>query len=486
MSAGKYVIKTLGCKANWVDSQLLEAELQKRGWKPADSGRGSSARLCLVNSCTVTDEADRQSRRLAARLSREHPEAAVVVTGCSAEVDPERLARSRGIHYVVGNRDKPSLVDLVLRTVEERREAGPGVVLGRAEGYEEMRSRHPVDRDWPLPDLGWGEPAAGSASRTRAFLKIQEGCNAFCTYCVIPYGRGPSRSLGMDEVADRVGLLVEEGVREVVLTGTNIGDYGTDWSDQPRLEDLLERLLESTSIERVRLSSLDPVEISPRLTALVELAPRLMPHFHVSLQSASTRILRLMKRKYGLAQALECLSRIDRICRPDGPVHVGMDVITGFPGETDADFEAALAALASAPWTRLHVFPYSERARTPALRLPGALAPSMRAERAARLRELSLNRLRGSVEGLPGRLIRSVLVEGPTGEGHVAGHSPNYIRVLLPKGEARQNEVIDVRAERVAENARAGEIALVSARVGLGEPAGHRVVGPVGLDRAGV
>ncbi len=486
MIAGHYVIRTLGCKANWSDSQLLEAELLRRGWKPVDSKSGNSARLCLVNSCTVTDEADRQSRRLAARLSREHPEAAIIVTGCAAEVDPERLTRSEGIHYVIGNRDKPGLVDLVLRATEGPREEGPAVVLGRAEGYEEMRSRHPVDRDWPLPDLGWGELLAGTSARTRAFLKIQEGCNAFCTYCVIPYGRGPSRSLRVEEVADRVRRLAEEGLREVVLTGTNIGDYGTDWSDVPRLEELLEVLVGSTAIERVRLSSLDPIEITPELTAMMESVPRLMPHFHVSLQSASSRVLRLMKRKYSLPHALECLGRIARTRRPDGPVHVGMDVITGFPGETDQDFEAGLAALESAPWTRLHVFPYSERAGTPALRLEGVVPQAVRNERAQRLRELSLKRIRRASEGLRGQVVRSVLVEGSAVAGHISGHSPNYARVLLPEDQARSNDIVDVRVERLVENAPAGELVLVSARVSLGEPASDRVVGPVDLDRARV
>jgi threonylcarbamoyladenosine tRNA methylthiotransferase MtaB len=195
-----YIVKTLGCKANLYDSQLIEAELQKRGWKPFQAKAINFAYpqaaplVCIVNSCTVTDEADRQSRKMAARLGRDHPGARIVVTGCSAEVDPERLARSKGIHYVIGNRDKPELVSVILEKLakDEGREISTGEVLGVAEGYAELLSRHPMDREWPVSETFALPPVS---QRTRAFLKIQEGCNTFCTYCIIPYGRGPSRSL---------------------------------------------------------------------------------------------------------------------------------------------------------------------------------------------------------------------------------------------------------------------------------------------------
>lgn len=309
-----YVVKTLGCKANLYDSQLIEAELQKRGWKPFFAeGEGAGApRLCIVNSCTVTDEADRQSRKMASRLARDNPDARVVMTGCGAEVDPERMANSKGVHYVIGNRNKPELVDLILKRLSEETPAAPselGQILGGAQGYREMLSRHPMDREWYLGE-GFQTPPVeleGHSTKTRAFLKIQEGCNAFCTYCIIPYGRGPSRSIKPSEVVRQIRELVSQGVREVVITGTNIGDYDEG------LEELFRMILTETELERLRVSSLDPVEITPGLLRLMRENPKFCPHFHVSLQSPHSRILKLMKRKYSATEVKSCLEEIAQL-----------------------------------------------------------------------------------------------------------------------------------------------------------------------------
>lgn len=443
----KYVIRTLGCKANLYDSQLLEAELMRRGHLSAGA---CEADLCIVNSCTVTDEADRQSRKLAARLSRENPGAAVVVTGCAAEVDPERIAASAGIHYVIGNRDKSRLVDLILHRMAQQGGAGSragGEILGAAEGYAQMLSRHPLDREWPLLDHGQG---GVGAAKTRAFLRIQEGCNSFCTYCVIPYARGPSRSLKPREILERVIALAGEGVREVVITGTNIGDYGTDWAETPQLAALLEQIFKHTPIERLRVSSLDPTEITEPMLRLMENQPRFCPHFHVSLQSASDRVLRLMKRRYGYAEVARCLNRIHAIAAPAGGLFCGMDVIAGFPGETDDEFRAGVQALEALPWTRLHVFPFSERRGTPATRLPGSLPQAERLRRVRELNALSLRRMLERSDRIlsgcerTGTPVEGVLFEKPMpapealrarfpeSSEWAAGYSPNYTRVLVP------------------------------------------------------
>ena len=378
----RYFLKTLGCKANFADGQAIEAELQKKGWLPTLERGDPQLLLCVINSCTVTDEADRQSRKFAARMARENPGARVVVTGCAAEVDPERLQASAGIHYVVGNQDKPRLVELVLKAFEKERPS-TGTTLGRVESYSELRSRHPMDREWPLPTdaLKADAPNEGEHARTRVFLRIQEGCNAFCTYCVIPYGRGPSRSVTIPLLVQQVRQVAMLGAREVILTGTNIGDYGTDWSDEPKLVDLIRAVLDETPIERIRFGSLDPAEITPGILELFASEPRLCPHVHFSLQSAHGKILKLMKRKYTPEMAQDRLQSLARLPRQ---VFVGMDVITGFPGETDAEFEDSYTKLVEWPWSRLHVFPYSERQGTPATRLPGAISPEVRAERAER------------------------------------------------------------------------------------------------------
>lgn len=446
VNPSKYVVKTLGCKANLYDSQLIEAELQKRGWKPAVDLNEDGVDLCIVNSCTVTDEADRQSRKMAARLNRDNPGARVVITGCSAEVDPERLASSKGVDYVVGNRDKPGLVDLVLEKMALglKDPAADGEILGVAKGYNEMTSRHPMDREWPETESSFSTDLAeeSASHRTRAFLKIQDGCNSFCTYCVIPYGRGPSRSLQIADVVKQVQTQVSRGVQEVVITGINIGDYGTDWADSFKLDELFAAIFNDTDLKRLRVSSLDPTEITEGMMRLVESQPRFAPHFHVSLQSPHSRILRLMKRKYAADHVNDCLKRLGSLVAPAGGVFVGMDLITGFPGESAEEFDWGVQRLSELYWSRLHVFPYSERSGTPATRLGGAVPQAERVRRARILRELSLERLKSVYRGAlatlkeSGRPLTSVLIEGsvrgPDGtQNWLSGYSSNYLRTLV-------------------------------------------------------
>jgi threonylcarbamoyladenosine tRNA methylthiotransferase MtaB len=497
-----YVVRTLGCKANLYDSQLIEAELQKQGWLPLPaSGSGLSPDLCIVNSCTVTDEADRQSRKMASRLGRENPGARVVVTGCGAEVDPERLARSKGIHYVVGNQDKPKMVELILEKLEMERlqinDALPeqGEILGAVSGYAEMISRHPIDREWPLPRESFVLPPSnpagfeGHASKTRAFIKIQEGCNAFCTYCVIPYGRGPSRSLRPREVIEHVRTLSDQGTQEIVVTGTNIGDYGVDWDEDPNiaLASLFRGMLGQSRLHRLRVGSLDPTEVTPALLELVGSDSRFCPHFHVSLQAAHSKILRLMKRKYGLEQVRETLSRISArvpAARLPGGTFVGMDVITGFPGESLEDFEQSVEELKRLPWSRLHVFPYSERSGTPATRLPGVVPQAERLRRSRELNRLSLERVtahyqhalsESRTQSHPDGLIRGVLLERPmergprelpAGQVWANGYTANYLRVLIPlereRAESLRNQAIDAVPATVLQDAAAGEAMFIA------------------------
>ncbi|NDD91183.1 tRNA (N(6)-L-threonylcarbamoyladenosine(37)-C(2))-methylthiotransferase MtaB, partial [bacterium] len=398
MTSKKYLVRSLGCKANVVDGQILERLLQDRGWAPAFSE--DEAALCIVNSCTVTDEADRQSRKLASRLASKNPNSCVVLTGCAAEVDPERLAGTPGVRYIIGNSDKPKLVDLLLKTLEStphQAEVSKAQILGQVHGYQEMLSKHPMDREWPTAEAQFPNGLqldTGNTLRTRQFLKIQDGCNSFCTFCIIPYGRGPSRSQPPEQVIQQIRGLVDKGSREVVLTGTNIGDYGADWGEElpngVKLARLASRILKETSLERLRLSSLDPTEITEELINLVrDSEGRLCPHFHVSLQSPHSRVLRAMKRRYTFIEVERCLKTIHQRV-PEA--FVGMDLITGFPGETAAEFEQTCTQLEGLPWTRLHVFPYSEREGTPATRIPGSVAASERHRRARVLLEISRKR----------------------------------------------------------------------------------------------
>ncbi|MFL5812239.1 MAG: tRNA (N(6)-L-threonylcarbamoyladenosine(37)-C(2))-methylthiotransferase MtaB [Bdellovibrionia bacterium] len=490
-----YVLKTLGCKANFYDSQLIEAELQKRGWKPLPAGAlaspasQDSSVLCVVNSCTVTDEADRQSRKMAAKLARDNPNARVVVTGCAAEVDPERLTASKGIHYVIGNRDKPKLVEIILDKIAQTASQDPpskGEVLGAAQGYEEILSKHPMDREWPAGGEAFHVPPThldGHSGKTRAFLKIQEGCNSFCTYCIIPYGRGPARSLRPREVIEQVRKLISEGIREIVITGTNIGDYGSDWAETAQHGELFQMILQETSLERLRVSSLDPTEITDQILDLMAREPRFCPHFHVSLQSPHSRVLRLMKRRYGFEQVESCLKKIAALRAPVGGVFVGMDVITGFPGESESEFEWGYEALSALPWTRLHVFPYSEREGTPATRLPGSVRQDERVKRARKLNELSLARMRthhekvletlsatgGSLDGIlleragrgPEGMSSELLAKFEGVERWQAGYTSNYLRVFVPEVENSRNELVSVVPVGLVTDPQNGDVAFV-------------------------
>ena len=463
----RYLLKTLGCKANLYDTQQIEQELQKRGWLPGPNKPGPNkletdkagtdtpgtiqedtpVELCIVNSCTVTNEADKQSRKMATRLARENPHAVIVMTGCGAEVDPEGMSRVKGVHYVVGNQNKPELVDLVLEQgakipsiTSDILNPHESSILGDTKNYKELISSHPMDREWPvetsfsLPTLQSG----GNSSKTRCFLKIQEGCNSFCTYCIIPYGRGPSRSLRPHLLIQQIRELVEQGLREVILTGTNIGDYGKDWGKEPILDLLIEMILTETQLERLRVSSLDPTEITPKMLSLMRQDSRFCPHFHVSLQSPHSRILRLMKRPYRFEQVQECLLSLKEIPAPVGGAYVGMDVITGFPGETEEEFEWSYNVLATLPWTRLHVFPYSERAGTPATKLPGSVPQSVRVDRARRLNELSFERLKGHYRSVleeckaTQKPLTSILMERGGAQNWSSGHTLNYLKVMLP------------------------------------------------------
>lgn len=463
--AKRFMVMTLGCKANFADGQSLEADLISKGL--VSTRVPEEADLFIVNSCTVTDEADRQSKKAIRDLQKKNPDARVVYTGCSAEVDPESALKVPGVSAVLGNQDKAGAGDLILGHFSQ--DPQKPVILGAVSAYEELRSRHPVDREWPLAEEGAIPapelPEESSTFRTRAFLKIQEGCDSFCTYCIIPYGRGPARSLSVESVLERVQELVSRGIREVVLTGTNIGEFGVDRSGSFELEEVLEAILTRTKLERLRVGSLDPTEITDGIISLMESHESFCPHFHVSLQHTESRILKLMKRKYSRAEVDAFFSRVARMSRRP---FLGMDLITGFPGESEADFAALGESLAAFEWNRLHVFPYSEREGTPATRLPGSVDRSIRKDRARILQAMSLERLTRFYAGHRSQLLSGVLIEGkvrgPDGKREwVSGYTPDYQRVLVPlSAEAGyRNTIVNATANHWVVDRSAGEVSWI-------------------------
>lgn len=368
-----FKIHTYGCKVNTYDSGLLQSRLTKSGFEPDERPR-----IHIINTCAVTKEATREAVKTARKLKGKDPFALIVVTGCAAQVDTAEFAHLPGVDLVVANSHKGQLEDLIRRYYSG-----------------ELRERVYKSNIFNKDDLEGG--GGIEQEHTRAFLKIQDGCNSFCTFCVIPFARGRSRSLSIRELVQRVRDLHTGGTREIVLTGVHIADYR---DGDLVLEDLVEAILAGTSMPRVRLTSLEPGEVSERLLDLFQ-DERLCRHFHMSIQSANAKVLKDMKRAY---DALAVEASVQTIARRVSGAYIGMDVIAGFPGETEDEFMDSYARLDRLPWTRLHVFPYSPRPGTFAARRPDGLDRSVIKARAQRLRELSAARLAAEAERQVGQV----------------------------------------------------------------------------------
>lgn len=389
-----YRMHTFGCKVNTYDSGLLQQRLARSGFVAA-----KEPRVHVLNTCAVTSEATKEAVRLARRLKARDPFCLVVITGCAAQVDTEQFDLP-GIDLVVANSHKGDIENIVRRYYQGEREQK--IFKSNIFKKEDLEG-------------GGGE----ESEHTRSFLKIQDGCNSFCTFCVIPFARGKSRSLPVSSLVRKIREIEEGGIKEVVLTGVHIGDYDDDGR---RLEDLLEAVLKQTTIPRIRLTSFEPPEVSERLLDLFS-NERLCRHFHMSIQSANSKVLREMKRHYTAEQVEESLEKI-AVKIPGA--FVGMDVIAGFPGESDEEFQDTVARLEAAPWTRIHVFPYSQRPGTFAARREDQLPPEKIKERAGILRKLSLDRYATEARAQIGALKRVLVLR--TGQGL----SRDYWNVELP------------------------------------------------------
>ncbi len=389
-------IITFGCRLNAYESEVMRRQM-------AAAGVGE---VVVVHTCAVTAEAERQARQAIRRARREHPRARIVVTGCSAEIDPERYAAMAEVDHVLGNRDK-------LRAESWRllAQGALGRVLRTPQGREDDAAPAPVD---------------GLAGRSRAIVQVQQGCDHRCTFCVIPLGRGPSRSLDPVRVVEQVRRLVDHGYREVVLSGVDLTSYGREWGG-PALGALVRRVLrEVPGLARLRLSSVDPAEVDEQLLRAFAEEDRLMPHLHLSVQAGDDLILKRMRRRHLRRDVLELVTRLRRL-RPD--MVFGADLIAGFPTESEAMFARTLALVEEADLVYLHVFPYSPRPNTPAARMPQVPA-EVRRERAARLRALGDRRRRAFFAGERGKL-RTVLVERQ-GRGRTEHFAPVELEGAAP------------------------------------------------------
>jgi len=418
-----FSILTIGCKLNQFESEWIREALVLRNWEYRRFGEG--ARCYIINSCTVTGRSDARCRNAVRRTRKAAPEAFIVVTGCYAETQPERLEAMSEVDLVLGNNAKRSLPGILDRLAARDGNAAPGESDGASDEAEAECF-----------------PITGFLDHARAFVKVQEGCNASCSYCVVPRARGGSRSVPAKAVLDQVRLLRENGYNEVVLTGIHIGRYGADFDPPQTLASLVEAILERTDTPRIRLSSIEPSEVTPRLLKLLGETDRLAPHLHVPLQSGDDSILSAMNRPYGAA---DFGRRIEEIALARDGVAIGTDIIVGFPGETEECFRNTYTLVRDLPISYFHVFSFSPRPLTPAAAMGGGVHAAAKKSRSTRLIELGASKKRAFQESHVGS-VQLALVEGPAprASGLVRSLTGTYCEVLIPAGRAGTGSLVPV------------------------------------------
>ncbi|MCD8382818.1 MAG: tRNA (N(6)-L-threonylcarbamoyladenosine(37)-C(2))-methylthiotransferase MtaB [Clostridiales bacterium] len=426
----RFAIYTLGCKVNQYESQAMQTVLEERGHTlvPFEA----EAELYLVNTCSVTAVSDRKSRQIIRRTRRAHPDAVIAVCGCYAQASPEQVA-DLGVDFVSGTGDRMAFLEQVQREADRRRAWVQVDDPFRREGFEVL-------------------PAGGLEGRTRAMLKVQDGCRNFCTYCIIPYVRGTLRSEPLSSAVEQARQLAEAGYQEIVLTGIEISSWGAEWKDGSGLIDLVEALCSAAPGLRIRLGSLEPRTITEDFCRRAAALPNLCPHFHLSLQSGCDAVLRRMNRRYDTERFLESC----RLLRAafDRPA-ITTDLIVGFPGETEEEFRETLAFLERAAFSAMHIFPYSRRPGTPAAKMEGQVPNAVREERAHRAAQAAAALEARYLASWVGETLPVLLEEER--DGLWQGHAPNYVLVRVPAEGNRHNVMADVRITGVGEGCLLGE-----------------------------
>jgi threonylcarbamoyladenosine tRNA methylthiotransferase MtaB len=414
-----FAITTLGCKTNQFESAAMTEQLLEAGYRQVDFEQGAD--LVLVNTCTVTAATDSQSRNLIRRAKRLNSAARVIVTGCYAQVDPQTLSDLPEVSLVIGNQEKAQLIELLCAENDSER-----VHVGDIRSHECME---------PLSIHSF-------AQRSRAFVQIQNGCDAFCAYCIIPYARGRSRSVAVADVVAQIEELNASGYPELVLTGIHIGRFGHDLEPQTDLLALLQAIAASSFSGRLRLGSIEPNELGPELLAYIAAADWICPHFHIPLQAGDDAILKRMNRHYSCT---EFTALIDSIHQSVPGAAIGLDIIAGFPGETEEEFNSCLALVEGLPISHLHVFPFSKRPGTPAATMKGQLNGRLIKDRAARLREIGEAKNRAYRSSFVGRELE-IVIEGGIKDGYQKGVAANYLPVWIPASDLPVGKLVRVRA----------------------------------------
>lgn len=422
----RVAVATLGCKVNHYESAGIIEKLETEGIAVVPFS--SLADVYIVNTCTVTAKTDFQSRQLVRRAHRTNPSASIIVTGCYAQTAPQELAALPGVSMVAGTEMKEKLPGIIQNITKEKQQINVSDI-----GLKRTSSDLPVTR---FP------------GQTRAYLKIQDGCNSFCSYCIIPYARGRSRSLPQEDVIRQIQGLTESGHREIILTGIHLGEYGQDLPSPATLLSLLREIEDCTDLERLRVSSINPTEISDDMIDHIRSSKIICRHLHISLQSGDDSILKLMRRHYTTGRFRDLVEKLQAAI-PE--IAIGIDVITGFPGEGEKEFHNTVNFIEDLRLAYLHVFPYSQRPGTVAFSFPDQVIKSVRKERATILRDTGNRKRMEFNSRFTGKKL-SVLVEGSRDKetGYVKGFSDNYVPVVIPEGDmSLANHIVQVTGDHM-------------------------------------
>lgn len=438
MGQKRVALESLGCKLNYAETIQIEKEFKKRGFDVVDSS--GLADVVVINTCTVTRSADSDCRQVVRRALRNSPQAYVVVTGCYAQGKPEEVAQIEGVNLVLGAQEKFHLFEYV--DDFSKPEGNPD------SNYHARILAGPIQE---AIEFGAADSAT-EGSRTRAFLKVQDGCNFNCSYCTIPKVRGTSRNPSIELLVDEANQIAASGFKELVLSGVNVGDF--EIGGRNALIDLLKALEKVDGIDRIRISSVEPNLLTKEVIHFIAYSEKFCNHFHVPLQSGSDDVLRRMRRRYNTEQYHEVVNYI-RDVSPDAGI--GADVIVGFPGETNEAFERSYGFVERLALTYLHVFTYSERDGTPAASFQNRIDPRVKRKRSELLRMLSSRKRYEFNRKQVGKIVK-VLVEDEMKKGKVYGFTPNYVRVELEAGSTRVNEVADVSITGVSDNTVVGQV----------------------------
>ncbi|MGD8448231.1 MAG: tRNA (N(6)-L-threonylcarbamoyladenosine(37)-C(2))-methylthiotransferase MtaB [Desulfobacterales bacterium] len=422
----KFSITTLGCKVNQSESDAMAHQLKNSGCYPVH--HKEKADLCIINTCTVTQKASMQSRQAVRKAIRSNPGARIIVTGCYAQTEPDEIDKIDGIHHIIGHMDKFKIPDMVL---SKEKEPYPHLIR------QNILSEHHFEHT----------PAAVSGNRTRPFLKIQDGCDSFCTYCIVPYARGRSRSMLIENVLKNIKQLKQAGYHEAVLTGVHLGAYGLDLSPKTDLTELLHRIVDINPIDRVRLSSIEPHELTDDIIELVAKADIFCHHFHIPLQSGDDLILKKMHRPYTRSLFRNQIRKINELL-PDAAI--GVDTLIGFPGETQKAFENTYSLIDELPVTYLHVFPFSARKGTPASHYPQPVDSKTIKVRCKIMRDLGHIKKRDFYKKFTGKTVE-ILIEDKRDKstGLLKGITSNYIPVHVNGDDNLKNTLVPVKIDSV-------------------------------------